>query len=162
MMKVLTNKSMRAISVMKFSLLHYLFYSLYPLKHFLAIVGTRLTSHFLFSADEVTCPTLIPPANGRITFQPSDTTNRPGTTASYFCTGGFDLTRPGEDGRRSTSGIRRTCSVNGEWDDVDPICVGEHCIFVFAYNIIFLIKCMQNFTRETTIVLTVATTSHTY
>ena len=79
-------------------------------------------------ADQITCPLLSDPDNGRVTFSTVSTTNGVdfGSTAFFNCDAGYGLTG-GE--RVLTCGGDGT-SLNGTWSSDPPSCAGVlifHC-----------------------------------
>ncbi len=65
-----------------------------------------------------TCPDLIVPANGMISYNMGIASLRPvNTVATYTCDTGYTL----------NGGTTRTCGSGGSWSGSAPNCVGEFC-----------------------------------
>ncbi len=74
----------------------------------------NVTLYYYFVAVPA-CPDLTLPANGGITYNPTTTPRADGSTATYTCTTGYQV----------TGLMVRMCSVSGWSTGDDPVCTGE-------------------------------------
>ena len=65
-----------------------------------------------------TCANLTDPADGQVTYSPSDTPRFVGTVATYSCEQGFDVVE---------GDMERTCQSDGTWTGSEPSCQRCKC-----------------------------------
>ncbi len=83
---------------------------------------TELSPIVTITVFAVICPDLTVPANGALVYSDTTIPRAEGSTATYTCTTGYQV----------TGLMVRTCSVTGWSTGDDPVCTGEGDVCIYA------------------------------